>query len=49
MKVRIEIHLNIDDAHILETISKKENRSRKNFIENEIKKIIEEFKKNMDS
>jgi uncharacterized protein (DUF1778 family) len=44
MKVRIEIHLDAKEVKLLDKIAKEEGRSRKNFCEVEIKKIIEQRK-----
>jgi len=41
MKVRIEIHLTVDEVKVLDAIAKSNSRSRKNFCETEIRKIIE--------
>ncbi len=43
MKVRIEIHLEVVEATALDQIAKAENRSRKNYCENEIRKLISEY------
>ncbi len=44
-KIRIEIHLDKKEVKALDDIAKEEGRSRKNFCETEIKKIIEQKKK----
>ena len=41
MKVRIEIHLEPTEVILLDEMAKEDNRSRKNFCENEIRKLIE--------
>lgn len=40
--VRIEIHLKEEDNEKLISVAKKDDRNRKNFVEYEIKKIINE-------
>jgi len=40
MKVRIEIHLEESEVKILDKLAKEQDRSRKNFCEVEIKKLI---------
>lgn len=42
MKARIEIQMSIEDTVILDTLARKEGRSRKNFIEQLCAKRIEE-------
>lgn len=44
MKVRIEIHLEPDEAILLDELAKTVNRNRKNYCETEIKKLITAFK-----
>lgn len=41
MKVRIEIHLDSKEVKELDKIAKEQGRSRKNFCEMEIRKIIQ--------
>lgn len=41
MKIRIEIHLEEEEVKRLDKIAKDDGRSRKNFCETEIRKIIE--------
>ena len=40
---RIEIHLTQEESDDLNTIAKKDNRKRKSFIENEVRKIIKKY------
>lgn len=40
---RIEIHLDSKEAKLLDVMAKQEGRSRKNFCENEIRKLIEAY------
>jgi len=42
-KVRIEIHLEEKEVKLLDKLSKDESRSRKNFCETEIRKLIEAY------
>lgn len=42
-KVRIEIHLEAKEVKLLDKLSKEEGRSRKNFCETEIRKLIEAY------
>lgn len=44
MKVRIEIHLESKEVKLLDKLSKEQGRSRKNFCEVEIRKLIEAYK-----
>ena len=41
MKVRIEIHLSTSKAKIISSLAMQQGRSRKNFCEREIRKIIQ--------
>jgi mRNA-degrading endonuclease RelE of RelBE toxin-antitoxin system len=43
MKVRIEIHLESKEVKLLDRLAKEEGRSRKNFCETEIRKLIEPY------
>lgn len=43
-KVRIEIHLESKDVKVLDKLAKDNGRSRKNFCETEIRKLIEAAK-----
>ena len=43
---RIEIHLTEEETKILDEIASNDGRSRKNLCENEIRKLIESWKKN---
>jgi metal-responsive CopG/Arc/MetJ family transcriptional regulator len=40
--VRIEIHLDKNEAYILDAIAKEDGRSRKNLCETQIRKLIKE-------
>ena len=42
-KVRIEIHLEAKEVKLLDKLAKEESRSRKNFCETEIRKLIEAY------
>jgi hypothetical protein len=42
-KVRIEIHLESKEVKLLDKLSKEQCRSRKNFCETEIRKLIETY------
>jgi hypothetical protein len=44
MKVRIEIHLEPKEVKILDKLAKDNGRSRKNFCETEIRKLVEASK-----
>ena len=44
MKVRIEIHLESKEVKVLDKLAKDNGRSRKNFCETEIRKLIEASK-----
>jgi len=43
MRVRIEIHLDSKEVKVLDKLAKEEGRSRKNFCETEIRKLIEAY------
>lgn len=45
MKVRIEMHLTMEETHKLDSIAKADGRTRKNFCETHIRKIINAKKK----
>ena len=42
-RVRIEIHLESKEVKILDKLAKEEGRSRKNFCENEIRKLVDAY------
>ena len=42
-KVRIEIHLEAKDVKLLDKLAKYNGRSRKNFCETEIRKLVEVY------
>lgn len=44
MKVRIEIHLESKEVKLLDKLAKEEGRSRKNFCETEVRKLVEAAK-----
>ncbi len=44
MKVRIEIHLDPKEVKLLDKLAQETRRSRKNFCETEIRKLIEASK-----
>lgn len=44
MKVRIEIHLDSKEVKVLDKLAKDNGRSRKNFCETEIRKLVEAAK-----
>ena len=43
MKVRIEIHLESKEVKVLDKLAKDNGRSRKNFCETEIRKLIDAY------
>lgn len=43
MRTRIEIHLDSKEVKLLDKIATEQGRSRKNFCETEIRKIIQSF------
>lgn len=49
MKVRIEIHLEPKEVKLLDKLAKEEDRSRKNFCETEIRKLIEIYSQKLKS